>query len=71
MMADGVEAASKSLKNPTASTIFDFVERIIERQIEEKQLVNADISLKEIEKIKKILKRKLINIYHLRIEYPE
>lgn len=71
MMADSVEAASKSLKNPTATIIDAFVEKIIEKQLEDKQFVNADISLKEIEKIKKILKRKLINIYHLRIEYPD
>lgn len=71
MMADSVEAASKSLKNPTAKVIDAFVEKIIEKQLEDKQFINADISLKEIEKIKKILKRKLINIYHLRIEYPD
>jgi putative nucleotidyltransferase with HDIG domain len=71
MMADSVEAASKSLKEPTALIIDDFVEKIITKQLEEAQFVNADISLKEIEQIKKVLKRKLINIYHLRVEYPE
>ncbi|MBU2526411.1 MAG: HDIG domain-containing protein [Bacteroidetes bacterium] len=71
MMADSVEAASKSLKEPTALIIDDFVEKIITKQLEEAQFVNADISLKEIEQIKKVLKRKLINIYHLRVAYPE
>ncbi len=71
MMSDSVEAASKSLKDPDAIIIDAFVEKIIEKQIEEKQFLNSDITLKEIEKIKKVLKRKLINIYHLRIEYPE
>lgn len=71
MMADSVEAASKSLKEPDALTIDAFVEKIIEKQIEEQQFLNSDITLKEIEKVKKVLKRKLINIYHLRIEYPE
>jgi putative nucleotidyltransferase with HDIG domain len=71
MMSDSVEAASKSLKDPDALTIDAFVEKIIEKQIEEKQFLNSDITLKEIEKVKKVLKRKLINIYHLRIEYPE
>jgi hypothetical protein len=71
MMSDSVEAASKSLKDPDAVIIDAFVEKIIEKQIEEKQFLNSDITLKEIEKIKKVLKRKLINIYHLRIEYPE
>lgn len=71
MMADSVEAASKSLKDPDALIIDAFVEKIIEKQIEEQQFLNSDITLKEIEKVKKVLKRKLINIYHLRIEYPE
>ncbi|MDP2058562.1 MAG: HDIG domain-containing protein [Flavobacteriaceae bacterium] len=71
MMSDSVEAASKSLKEPDAIIIDAFVEKIIEKQIEEKQFLNSDITLKEIEKVKKVLKRKLINIYHLRIEYPE
>lgn len=71
MMADSVEAASKSLKNPTSSLIDAFVEKIIKKQMDEGQYLNADITFKEIQIIKKVLKRKLNNIYHLRIEYPE
>lgn len=71
MMADSVEAASKSLKEPTAAKIDDFVESIINRQMEQGQFINANITFKEIEVIKKILKKKLYNIYHLRVEYPE
>lgn len=71
MMCDSVEAASKSLKNPTALKINDFVENIIEKQIDDEQFLNANITFKEIETIKKVLKQKLANIYHLRIEYPE
>tara|TARA_R110002049_G_scaffold130457_3_gene288853 strand:+ start:5758 stop:7806 length:2049 start_codon:yes stop_codon:yes gene_type:complete len=71
MMADSVEAASKSLKNPTFLIIDDFVERIIEGQIKADQFLNANITFKEIEAIKKILKQKLVNIYHLRVEYPD
>ncbi|WP_344788591.1 HDIG domain-containing metalloprotein [Postechiella marina] len=71
MMCDSVEAASKSLKNPTSTKINDFVENIINKQIDEGQFLNANITFKEIESIKKVLKRKLANIYHLRIEYPE
>ena len=51
--------------------INQFVEQIIEKQKTDGQFLNADITLKEIELIKKVLKRKLINIYHLRIEYPD
>ncbi|GLB49835.1 HD family phosphohydrolase [Neptunitalea lumnitzerae] len=71
MMSDSVEAASKSLKNPTYGVIDMFVEKIINKQMDEGQFLNANITFKEIEQIKKILKQKLVNIYHLRIEYPE
>ena len=71
MMCDSVEAASKSLKNPTSTKINSFVEAIISKQMESKQFLNANITFKEIESIKKVLKHKLANIYHLRIEYPD
>ena len=71
MMCDSIEAASKSLKEPTSTKIESFVENIINKQIEEGQFLNANITFKEIESIKKVLKHKLANIYHLRIEYPE
>lgn len=71
MMCDSVEAASKSLKEPTSTKIDAFVENIISKQVEEGQFLNANITFKEIQAIKKVLKQKLANIYHLRIEYPE
>ena len=71
MMADSVEAASKSLKNPTFLMIDEFVEKIIAGQMKSEQYINADITFREIEIIKKIFKGKLTNIYHLRVEYPE
>ncbi len=71
MMADSIEAASKSLKNPTFLIIDEFVDKIISGQMNANQFLNANITFKEIETIKKVLKQKLINIYHLRVEYPE
>ena len=71
MMCDSVEAASKSLKEPTSTKIDVFVENIISKQIENDQFLNANITFKEIQSIKKVLKYKLANMYHLRIEYPE
>ena len=71
MMCDSVEAASKSLKEPTSTKIDVFVENIISKQMESGQFLNANITFKEIQSIKKVLKHKLANIYHLRIEYPE
>lgn len=71
MMCDSVEAASKSIKEPSSGIIDDFVEKIIDKQMEEGQFLNSDITFMDIQLVKKVLKRKLKNIYHLRIEYPE
>ena len=71
MMCDSVEAASKSIKEPTASIIDSFIEKIINKQMEDGQFLNSDITFMEIQNVKKVLKRKLKNIFHLRIEYPE
>jgi len=71
MMCDSVEAASKSMKEPTSTKIDSFVETIVNKQMEEGQFLNANITFKEIQLIKKVLKKKLANMFHLRIEYPE
>ena len=71
MMCDAAEAASKSLKTPTAQSISDLIDKIIEKQKSDNQFINSDITFREIEKIKKVIKKKLMNIYHLRVEYPD
>ena len=71
MMCDAAEAASKSIKEPDAQKIDDMVERIVNKQMADGQFMNANITFKELKLIKKVLQRKLKNIYHLRIEYPE
>jgi cyclic-di-AMP phosphodiesterase PgpH len=71
MMADSVEAASRSLKTYDAEAIDKLVDGIIDSQIAENQFVNADVTFKDITTIKKILKKKLLTIYHVRIEYPK
>lgn len=70
MMADGVEASSRSLKKYDAIAIDELVDRIIDYQISENQFLNADITFRDINQIKKIFKKRLMNIYHVRIEYP-
>jgi hypothetical protein len=70
MLADGVEAASRSLKKHDALTINDLVDQIIDYKINQNQLINADITFKDITLIKKIFKKRLMTIYHARIEYP-
>ncbi|RAJ20709.1 HD family phosphohydrolase [Pedobacter cryoconitis] len=69
MLADSVEAASRSIKNPNAQNINDLVERIINYKLEQNQLDNCDLTLKDIETIKLIFKTMLMSIYHVRIDY--
>ena len=71
MMCDAAEAASKSLKEPNAQMIDNLIEKIVSSQMANGQFMNANITFKEIQTIKKVIKKKLNNIYHLRIEYPE
>ena len=71
MMCDSVEAATKSLDNPDTEKINSFVENIIDKQIENNQFENCDITFKDIKTIKSVIKKKLSNIYHIRVEYPE
>ncbi len=70
MMADSVEAASRSLNKPDAEKIDKLVEAIISNQMGEGQYENADITLRDLRLIKKMFKKMLMNIYHVRIEYP-
>jgi len=70
MMADSAEAASRSLKNPSEEQVEDLVEKVIRDQLDNNQFGNSDLTLKDISLIKKIIKKKLLSIYHIRIEYP-
>ena len=69
MLADSVEAASRSLKDPDAISISDLVERIIDYKLDQGQLTNSNITLKDIDTIKLIFKTMLMGIYHVRIDY--
>lgn len=69
MLADSVEAASRSLKEPDAISISNLVERIIDYKLDQDQLTNSNITLKDIETIKLIFKTMLMGIYHVRIDY--
>lgn len=71
MMADAVEAASRSLKEYTPQSISDLVDRIIEGQMKEGMYRNAPLSFADIEKIKDTFKKRLSTIYHTRVAYPD
>lgn len=71
MMADTVEAASRSLPEYTEETISLLVNRLIDDQVKDGLLNNAPITFQEIEIAKKVYIDKLVRIYHSRIAYPE
>lgn len=71
MMADGIEAASRSLTEYNEETIRSLVESIVDNQFKDQQFHEAEITLRQISKAKEIFISKLINIYHPRIQYPK
>ena len=71
MMADAVEAASRSLKNYSEESISELVDRILDSKLDDAQLAEADISIKDINTVKDSFKRYLQQIYHARIAYPK
>ena len=71
MMCDSVEAATKSIEKPNAEKINLYVEKIIDSQIDGNQFSDCELTFKNISIIKSILKDKLKNIYHVRVEYPK
>jgi len=69
MLADSVEAASRALKEPDEQSISNLVDRIVKYKLDQNQLKDSDITLKDIETIKVIFKRMLMSIYHVRVDY--
>jgi len=71
MMADAVEARSRSLSEYSDESINEMVENMINGQIAEGEFKDAPISFRDVELVKAVFKEKLKNIYHNRIKYPE
>ncbi len=71
MMADAVEAASRSLPSYDRKSLDDLVDGIIDSQISGGQFNNSRLTFEEISKVKFVLKNKLYGIYHGRIAYPK
>jgi len=70
MMADSVEASSRSLKVKNETGLKELVDFVIGEQVRLGQFDDAHITFREISEIKEVLISKLINIHHIRIEYP-
>ena len=71
MMADAVEARSRSLSIYTEESINVAVEQMIDSQIADGQFKDAPISFRDVETVKSVFKEKIKNIYHTRIVYPD
>lgn len=71
MMADSVEAASRSLSEITEESISNLVDKIVDFQESEKFFADSPLTYKDISRIKEVFKEKLKTMYHTRISYPE
>ncbi len=71
MMADTVEAASRSLKDNSKEAIIDLVNKLIDTQVSDGLMKSAPITFKDIEDVKEVFSEKLISMRHLRVAYPE
>lgn len=70
MMADAVEAASRSIRDYSENSISELVERVVDERISEEQLAGSEISIRDIKRVKEAFKQKLIRVYHSRIVTP-
>ena len=70
MMADAIEARSRSLKEMTPQSISDMVDDMINLQMQDGQLAETPLSFKDLEDVRAVFKQKLLEINHHRITYP-
>jgi putative nucleotidyltransferase with HDIG domain len=70
MLADGIEAATRVLHDPTPDKIRDVVEHIVRQRVEQGQLADAPLTLRQLEIVKDEFARVLVGMYHNRIDYP-
>jgi len=69
-LADGVEAASRSLRTATPEALRELIDRIVRERIDEHQLDEAPLTFEEITKIKNSFQFTLLNMLHSRVAYP-
>jgi putative nucleotidyltransferase with HDIG domain len=70
MLADGVEAAARVLNEPTPSRVREVIEHIVRQRLEQGQLREAPLTLRQLEVVKDEFARVLNGMYHSRIDYP-
>ena len=71
MLADTIEAATRTIEDPTPKKLEDKIDEIIKKRFIEGELDECEITLKDLTKIKKAFLKILVGIHHQRIKYPE
>ena len=71
MLADTVEAACRTLENPSVTSLEKFITTLVNAKVEHNQLDNCDLTFRDISKIKEAFVQILAGYYHSRIEYPD
>jgi hypothetical protein len=70
MLADGAEAAARSLSEPTPERVREVIDRMVNQRLEQGQLRDSPLTLRQITIVKKEFARVLGGMYHARVEYP-
>ncbi|MAL17604.1 MAG: hypothetical protein CL670_14555 [Balneola sp.] len=71
LLADGIEAASRAMKNPTYSKLENLVNRMVDDRVAEGQLSHCPLTFRHLQIIKETFLNILVGVYHSRVEYPE
>jgi len=71
MLADSVEAASRSLDQPTHKRLQSLIDLIFKERIEDGQLDDTDLTFRDLRRIKETFLQMLMGIYHVRVKYPD
>jgi cyclic-di-AMP phosphodiesterase PgpH len=70
LLVDGIEAASRSMKEKTIENLRSLIDTMIDQKLNDRQLDNSNLTFSDVDAIREILLKKLVNIYHVRIAYP-
>jgi hypothetical protein len=71
MLADGVEAIARTLSDPTPERMREVIDRVVQQRLDQGQLREAPITLRQLSIVKREFARVLGGMYHARVEYPK
>lgn len=70
MLADSVEAAARTIAKPTPNRLEQLIKRVVQQKLDDGQLSESDLTLRDLDKIVRCFTQALASIYHTRVEYP-